>query len=339
MSITGVEYFFDFEGIPEEIKYYRSTTPFDLNNMPEPIDVGIESKRYIDVTAPKGTFYAIFSAVRSGVDYYSQPIMVFVPDSGGEVGEVDGSLSVDVKWDFVLSLLPLDGDYSDKAGRLVWNEPITEIFEGENPFGVGQSMKLSGNIGDGLDSTETTQLKYTSDAGDMTVEFFFKKEDVTETTAMLQFVDVESVSDTGRMSFFSRATDTGNINFSVYSRGSTFLEVSVPKTDNLFSHYAYCKKGNSHKLFIDGVKVKEATGISQVFGSNRMKIFVGSNGKGKELFKGLLSNIRITSGFSRYSENFNPRTEPFPIKGPDNPNFIVVVGDQNATDRGVNFKI
>lgn len=76
--MAKVKFKFDVDGVYQELKYYRSTTPMDVSSMPAPIKAGFTEKEITDEAAPDSDFYVRFSAIRNGVEYISDEINIDV---------------------------------------------------------------------------------------------------------------------------------------------------------------------------------------------------------------------------------------------------------------------
>lgn len=81
--MAKVKFNFDVDGIYQELRYYRSSTPMDISSMPAPIKSGFTEKEVTDDTAPDTSFYSRFSAVRDGVEYISEEVFILI--TTGEV--------------------------------------------------------------------------------------------------------------------------------------------------------------------------------------------------------------------------------------------------------------
>lgn len=73
-----IDYTFQIDGFCDSVNYYRSETPFDLNNMPSPIATGITGLAYQDATAlDDKAYYVVFGSVKGVTEKLSTPIQVF----------------------------------------------------------------------------------------------------------------------------------------------------------------------------------------------------------------------------------------------------------------------
>lgn len=102
-------------------------------------------------------------------------------------------------------------------------------------------------------------------------------------------------------------------NGTVYSGGAV-----VPL--NELVHCAWSKKGNTHRLFVNGV-LQHTFSLSG--GPTAGATIIGSWVDGSERLVGYMSDLRITSGVARYTGNFTPPARPFPD-----------ADDLTPTDRG-----
>ena len=99
--------------------------------------------------------------------------------------------------------------------------------------------------------------------------------------------------------------------------GTTFTTLSAAwtPTTNTWYHIAVCRSGSSLKLFVDGTQIGStftfADAIDNTYGSGSFYIN-NSNNNGGWGMQGYISNLRVTSGYARYTSNFSVPTEAFP---------------------------
>jgi len=84
---------------------------------------------------------------------------------------------------------------------------------------------------------------------------------------------------------------------------------------NTWYHYALTRSSGILRIFINGVKLYEVSGITQTINSNSTQFSCGSHiaGSGtQQYFSGYIDDVRITKGVARYTSNFAVPTIPFP---------------------------
>ena len=80
-----------------------------------------------------------------------------------------------------------------------------------------------------------------------------------------------------------------------------------------WAHIAVTRRGDSLRLFLNGAKVAERTGVSAVsFGAPGSVVRIGRAVAFTNWFIGYIDELRITKGVARYFESFTPPTEAFP---------------------------
>ncbi|TCP06558.1 LamG domain-containing protein [Caldimonas thermodepolymerans] len=81
---------------------------------------------------------------------------------------------------------------------------------------------------------------------------------------------------------------------------------------NTWHHVAYCRQGNTFRLFADGVQVASATSSNAVANSSN-QLYVGRDPSSTARdWNGRIDDLRVTKGTARYTSNFTPPSAPFP---------------------------
>ena len=109
-------------------------------------------------------------------------------------------------------------------------------------------------------------------------------------------------------------TSAGIIYFLLVSGSTVLVNVNTPfsgMTANTWQHFAFVKtNGNTYTLYIDGVSravLTDSTSIPNFAGP----LYIGARpGLGNNLI-GNMDELRITTGYARYTGNFTPSTLPF----------------------------
>jgi len=89
-------------------------------------------------------------------------------------------------------------------------------------------------------------------------------------------------------------------------------ETWVPSVDTWY-HVAVCRDGTSLRIFIDGVELGTATTFSGKIWQGTTGFNVGAARVSTESVNGNIGAVRITKGVARYTANFTPPTEFYPI--------------------------
>lgn len=93
--------------------------------------------------------------------------------------------------------------------------------------------------------------------------------------------------------------------------GTTNYITSSPLSLNTWYHIALTRSSNSLRMFINGIQAGSTTAFANNLSDGWLNI-----GKTNEsmfnFFGGLIDEVRITKGISRYNATFTPPTAPFP---------------------------
>lgn len=265
----------------QQIRVYRSVTPFDMNDLPEPIaTLSGTSTTYTDddVIGDDKLFY-LAVAFSEGFSKPSNQIYEWV---------IEG----DPHWSNVTSLLHFDGSLVDKAGAS-WNAPPVTYSDGL----FGQS----GRIAPGYSLLTTNSFG----SQDFTVEVAYKGS-LAGTSA--QYPEIFSFGNgwgAGFVGVYTNCNDTGN-KLSAYVYGKPTIIADVDVNDGVFHRIALVRNNNSLLLFCDGV-LMGVTDISGVTVSSFTRVF----GVGQNSIDCLLDEFRITEGVPRYSGTYTPNDSPF----------------------------
>jgi len=84
---------------------------------------------------------------------------------------------------------------------------------------------------------------------------------------------------------------------------------------NTWNHLAAVRNGNLVTLYVNGVSVGSAA-LSASLDISSRNVAIGADSIGAGGWNGYLSGLRITKGFARYTANFTPPAQAFPVSGP-----------------------
>ena len=99
-----------------------------------------------------------------------------------------------------------------------------------------------------------------------------------------------------------------------YVNGATVISGS-PLSANTWYHFAYARSGSSTKMFINGTQVGSTYTDNTNYINAPNRPVIGTNGftLGDSNFNGYIDDLRITKGLARYTANFTPPTQAFPL--------------------------
>lgn len=271
--------------------YYRSETPFDLNNMPEPIVSNIINLEFIDNNAEfDKKYYIIFGSVKNGIEKLSN---IFLVDTN--------LLSVNFKKLFSLS--PSKGvAYNFQDLGTLWQDingtiPVTSVDQL-----IARVDDISGNVNHIIqaDISKRPQLKRDNIG-------YYLWFDGTKTMYSNNIVDFDGISDFTVLSRISKE----NLNTGI-------LLESSENYNNYMGGFLISQEGNNITISTTGPSYNLGTaefdtdstiiGIVNIMITPKVKIRV--NGENKNIISSMnntnktLSNYRIYIGSRGDSSNF-----------------------------------
>lgn len=167
--------------------------------------------------------------------------------------------------------------------------------------------------GDYLQVAESNS-NLTFGTGDFTVEFFIYR-NTLKTSIFLDWREFTGFQG-DRLTFYI-PTNQQLVLFGIYPTGS-FLSLNFTPSINTWYHCALSRTGGTLRFFVDGIQTYSGSNPNNYLGPQSSSgIYIGgvgfATGFGENCY---LSNFRITKGVSRYTENFDVPTAPFPIYSP-----------------------
>jgi len=112
---------------------------------------------------------------------------------------------------------------------------------------------------------------------------------------------------------FAVRADNAGTSWNINVAGTSLTAGTI--VTNQWTHLAVSREGSIFKFFLDGVLQGFGTN-SNIVNPSQLNCNIGSRPDGDRPFVGYLSNLRITKGVARYTENFDVPTAPFPILSP-----------------------
>jgi hypothetical protein len=183
------------------------------------------------------------------------------------------------------------------------------ISTAQSRFG-GSSLSLNGSSALSIPDSED----WTFGAGNFTIEFFYYANSVASTEQML-VIHSENGDWNSALSFligFSSGTFRAVFNVPGTSVVMGFSS-DIPAA-NLWHHVAVTRSGSNFRLFING-QLRGSNASSAAVNNVAAPLRIGTNGHltSSIPFNGFIDEVRITKGVARYTANFTPPTEPFPV--------------------------
>jgi hypothetical protein len=192
-----------------------------------------------------------------------------------------------------------------------------QISTAQSKFG-GSSMSFDGS-GDYLQAPNTVNANFGS--GDFTIEFWM----YASSQAIAPIVHQTSyASNQGWIVWnydgVNTATSTRKLTLMLNGASFTLTTSSDAYTNNTWTHIAVVKNGtgsNNIKIYSNGSQIAAGT-YSTALNNATTPFMVGGiiNGvswNGTHYYNGYLNDLRITKGYARYTTDFTPPTQAFPL--------------------------
>lgn len=229
-----------------------------------------------------------------------------MPISEGSGGGLDS---------FTKMLLPVDGSLADLTGL---NTPVAtqmgfDVLD--KKFGSASLVKTNTN---GYLSVPASP-NFSMGAGDFTLDFWFKTPDVSGQKAFLafsqDFASLGLLTWNGKMGYYA-SSDGATWNMlkaDPFGPGTQNAEGTIPLQNNVWTHVAFVRSGNTFYGFIDGQLDIQVVAPGTLFDSSALDLWMGRWGNG-----GLYSDngtkfdeIRVSKGVARWTAPFTPPAAPY----------------------------
>lgn len=293
----------------QQVKVYRSETPFDMGDLPVPLAVltGSATTYTDDDVVEDEAFYYMVSAEREGYVRYSVVVREVIT-------------SGDPHLDKVVALLHFDGDLTDETGR-VWSTGAPSSIDSVNPiFGTGSLYQNGTGVG----------IYTTNPIGDpsshFTIEGFCRLDALPPAFA--------SAPAYRRSALYSNCSNIGNGDWGLSIehaplparvfldlRGGTAglsyyseKEFAIPFGEVF--HFAHTFDGAYHRVFINGsLYISAARSVGLLNASEPFRVgqsYIPGYPGYRSGSIGAFDELRITKGVARYTADFTPPDKPFP---------------------------
>ena len=186
-----------------------------------------------------------------------------------------------------------------------WNPPSFPPHSGDHyGHGYGTVMQFHGD-GDYIKAADHADWDFGT--GDFTIDFWMYPTDATAGDTIINSITGGSGSNTGWVVYFGGGPVVGFYNILT---GSALGYVASPTvTINSWSHVALVRKGDTHRIYLNGVGGSPVlyTGARDATTSNT-GLYIGSDDPlgGYTDYTGFLDEIRISKGIARWTSNFVP---------------------------------
>lgn len=241
-----------------------------------------------------------------------------LPFSSGGGGSVAAG---DPFFEHVVCLLPFDGtdgatsatDYAGCDWTFVGN---AQLDTAQSKFG-GSSLLLDGT-GDWITTPDSDRLSLQDN--DFTIECWIRPAAGTTTSGAGTFT-IANKRDGGTAQEFTFALSgvTGALYFSLWNANSVVVSLnsvtgsSVAIDEEVWTHVAVCRRGDTVRLFVNGVVVHSATAAAG--GVNSAVLYIGTDGFATtRAFNGHIDDFRFTIGAGRYIDDFTVPASAYPTE-------------------------
>lgn len=269
------------DGLAHEQRYYRSTSPIDIENPPSPVAVlDAADRSYTDTVPAKTKQYIAVSSVRNDIEKFSD--VKFIGDQ---------------YWGNVVFYARFDDSAIDLSSK---NNAAT--------VGSGVSYRSVGaKFGKALYANANSLhcVKYPADhigfaAGeDFTIESWVYCE--SKPTGFYYSPFGTWISNTGWCFFF---TPTG-ITFNFRNTG---LGNAVSYNINTLYPIAVTRKDGLIRLFFNGIVIATLADNGAIIAN---QLVIGGNLTTTDYWRGCIDEVRITKGVARYVANYIPQSKQF----------------------------
>lgn len=111
------------------------------------------------------------------------------------------------------------------------------------------------------------------------------------------------------------SSGTYNLRFKASSNGSswdiTSGTVIGTLTQDIWTHIAVVRSGNTFYLFKDGVLANTLTSSAALYDSGSSPLLIGGGNYTSTYFQGAMDELRISKGVARWTSDFTPPTAPY----------------------------
>lgn len=282
----------DYDGvIGEGFHIYRSESPMDAGNLPEPIaTVGIGIREYIDsdgIVEDETYFYRIASYLGTVLSV-SEELEFFAED-----------VISDPYWANVVSLLNFETGFNDATGK-IWipnGSPTIDTLDSK----FGDNSVIKSGSGD-LYTSSGVDFQF---PGDFTIEAWIKTDPDSRNTMLIGY----STSRNELLPLYLDSAGSGR----VFWKGSNAITGLVLPIGTWF-HYALTRNNNALRAFVNGNQQGGTVSRIGTVGVTSGLIYILGDRGTYQNWRGRLDELRITKGVARYVSNFTPPSNPFPNK-------------------------
>ena len=205
-------------------------------------------------------------------------------------------MAVDAQWDNVAAMLPMSADFSDARGNTSFfgtNSGIADTVG--DPFGAGDAAYFDGTAAGFNYSGGAVSCGYVDLSNDFSIQFAFYPEDGGHGSADSILLQIGEADAADSLRIIADSTDDPMRLRVAYHDGGGYQElIAAPFatiTDDDWHWLQLDRVTNTFTLYVDGARYSQATLNISLGGEN---IHIGQDGASQSLFKGWMSQVRVT---------------------------------------------
>lgn len=205
-------------------------------------------------------------------------------------------MAVDDQWSSVAALLPLSANFLDAIGNQTGFGSNTEMLATVGtPFGAGNAAYFAGWAAGFNQSGGYVSSGYVNLSSNFSIQFAFFPVDGGHGSSDAILLQVGETGATGSLRIVADASANPMRLRVDYHNGTSYVNliavVATDITDDAWHWLQLDRVTNTFTLYIDGAQYSQAT-VTVNLGGNIIRI--GQDGAAQGLYKGWLSQIRIT---------------------------------------------
>jgi len=205
-------------------------------------------------------------------------------------------MAVDAQWYYVAAMLPMSADFSDARGNATGFGNNTEILDTVgDPFGAGDAAYFAGYAAGPNFSGGSVSCGYVDLSSNFTIQFAAYPEDGGHGSADSILLQIGAADAADSIRIVADATDNPmRLRVDYHDGGGYQTLIAAPFAtiaDDDWHWLQLDRVTNTFTLYVDGAQYSQATLNIFLAGEN---IHIGQDGASQSLFKGWMSQVRVT---------------------------------------------
>lgn len=287
---TGLEFYGEFSTLDDQVEILLGTGPYQIDVVDGTPPIGVTFKAVGDYVVATG------DPAIGGEFFYTLRVI----DSNGLSGVFESTTNVayDPHWDNVVGL------YRAIEGQIVDASKFGGVFT----LNTGLSIDSSEETPDGLPalklSPDRTAVVTTKELGtdDFTIEMWVKAKSIRS-----NWPRIWSTRNVVQLAAGFHSAQYSGTGLEILSFVGTDGAGVGPAPFGEFYHLALVRQSGVYRYYLNGSNTTDVSPAS-VNDTNGVFVFGQGGASGLDLW---FSGVRLTKGVARYTEDFDPPTEPF----------------------------